>query len=45
MKRGILQFCGVNPVRITEIGMVKTSTAQKLEGWIRRIQELGMKEA
>ncbi|RNB83388.1 flavodoxin family protein [Brevibacillus fluminis] len=45
MKRGILQFCGVNPVRITEIGMVKTSSVQKLENWIRRIQELGMKEA
>lgn len=45
MKRGILQFCGVNPVRITEIGPVKTASGEVREKWIRKIQTLGMKGA
>jgi putative NADPH-quinone reductase len=45
MRRGILQFCGINPVRITEIGMVKTTSAEGLTRWIGKIEELGGKGA
>jgi putative NADPH-quinone reductase len=43
MKRGILQFCGINPVKITEIGMVKTTSMEVREKWLRKVEELGIK--
>jgi NAD(P)H dehydrogenase (quinone) len=45
MKRGILQFCGVHPVRITEIGTVKITSAEVREKWLRKVEELGGKGA
>jgi NAD(P)H dehydrogenase (quinone) len=41
MKRTILQFCGVKPVRITEIGPVKGSTEQQRARWLERARRLG----
>jgi len=37
MKKGILQFCGVNPVKITSIGTVKHSKENKREKWLQKI--------
>ncbi|HEY2494429.1 MAG TPA: NAD(P)H-dependent oxidoreductase [Paenibacillus sp.] len=45
MKRGILQSCGVNPVRITEIGTMKTSSVEVREKWLLKIEALGRKGA
>ncbi|KGE20190.1 NADPH-quinone reductase [Paenibacillus wynnii] len=45
MKRAILQFCGVKPVWITEIGMVKTSPKDVREKWLKKIEALGVKRA
>jgi len=45
MKRATLQFCGVNPVRITEIGPVKSLTTEQREKWLVKIQKLGSKFA
>ena len=41
MKKTILEFSGVKPVRITEIGPVKGSTEEQRKGWMGRIKELG----
>ncbi|CAM4288429.1 NAD(P)H-dependent oxidoreductase [Paenibacillus tarimensis] len=41
MKRGILQFCGVNPVKITDIGPVKPSTAEQRDRWLQTVHDLG----
>ncbi len=41
IKNGILNFCGISPVRITRIGPVKTSDAQKREIWLKKIESLG----
>lgn len=43
MKKGILQFCGINPVRITTIGPIKISTDKQRQKWINQIQKLGEK--
>ncbi|WP_028558992.1 NAD(P)H-dependent oxidoreductase [Paenibacillus pinihumi] len=43
MKRATLQFCGIKPVRITEIGPVKGSSDQKRAQWLSRIEALGAK--
>jgi len=41
MKRTILEFCGVKPVRITEVGPVKNSTQEKRTQWLHKVRELG----
>lgn len=41
MKRSILKFCGVKPVRITEIGPVKGSTPEKRARWLEQVRALG----
>jgi putative NADPH-quinone reductase len=41
MKKTILQFCGIDPVRITEVGPLKNSTDEKRQQWIAQIRALG----
>ncbi len=43
MKRGILEFCGIRPVRITTIGSLKISSEKKREQWIAKAERLGRK--
>ncbi len=43
MKRTILEFCGVRPVRVSEFGPVKTSTAEKRSRWLEIVTALGRK--
>ncbi|WP_240418061.1 NAD(P)H-dependent oxidoreductase [Paenibacillus periandrae] len=45
MKRSILQFCGIHPVAITEMGMVKTTSEETREKWLRKVKTLGSKRA
>lgn len=41
MKRGILEFCGIRPVRITTIGSLKISSEKKRLSWIKKVENLG----
>jgi len=41
MKKTILEFCGVKPVRITEIGPVRNSTDAKRQKWLGQVREIG----
>jgi NAD(P)H dehydrogenase (quinone) len=43
MKRGILEFCGIRPVRVTTIGSLKISSENKREQWIAKVERLGRK--
>lgn len=43
MRNNILKFCGISPVRITEIGPVRPSTAARREGWLADARTLGYK--
>jgi len=43
MKRGILEFCGIKPVRITTIGSLKVSSDRKRSRWIAKVEKLGRK--
>ena len=45
MKRSILEFCGVSPVKITDIGPMKNSSAAKRESWIQQVRALGARLA
>ncbi|MFD2671721.1 NAD(P)H-dependent oxidoreductase [Marinicrinis sediminis] len=41
MKRNILQFCGIKPVRVTQIGPVRPSSAKKRTTWLEQVKKLG----
>ena len=45
MKKTILQFCGIQPVRITEVGPIKDSTEEKRKRWLQQIRALGAEQA
>lgn len=44
MRKAILGFCGVKPVRVTSIGSVKMSGAVKRAKWLARVERLGAKD-
>lgn len=41
MKKGILMFCGIEPVRISTIGPLKTSTIRQRERWLKKAETTG----
>jgi NAD(P)H dehydrogenase (quinone) len=41
MKRTILGYCGVKPIRITEVGPIKGSTDAKRARWLEDVRGLG----
>ncbi|WP_316821826.1 NAD(P)H-dependent oxidoreductase [Pedobacter gandavensis] len=41
LKKSTLEFCGVSPVKVSTIGIVKTSTAAQREKWLNKIYILG----
>jgi putative NADPH-quinone reductase len=43
LKKGTLEFCGVKPVRVSYIGIVKTSTLSQRKKWLKQVNQLGMK--
>lgn len=43
LKRCILNFCGVKPVKVTYIGIVKKSNEQTRKKWLTKIELLGSK--
>lgn len=45
MKRNILKFCGIAPVRVTEISPVKDSPEHLRAKWLDKAKRLGRKQA
>lgn len=41
MRKGILNFCGIHPVKITTIGPIKTSSERMRNNWLKKINSLG----
>jgi len=41
LKKSVLEFCGVKPVRVTYVGPVKNSTEDFRKNWLRKIEKLG----
>lgn len=41
MKKGILEFCGIKPVRISSFGPVKTANEARRKQWIDKVRKLG----
>lgn len=43
LKKTILQFCGVRPVKVTYVEFVKNSDEDQRKKWLANIEELGQK--
>ncbi len=41
MKKTILEFCGIKPVRISSFGAIKGSSSQQKENWLAEAKKLG----
>jgi NAD(P)H dehydrogenase (quinone) len=45
MKRNILKFCGVSPIRVTELGPIRGSSDETRAKWLAKVNQLGAKLA
>lgn len=41
LKRSTLEFCGINPVKVTYIGIVRDSKEDQRRKWLGKVKELG----
>ncbi len=41
MKKGVLEFCGVKPVKTTYLAVVKDSSLEQRKTWLNRLSKLG----
>lgn len=44
LKKSTLEFCGVKPVKVTYLGIIKTSDNSKRMKWLEKIKLLGQKQ-
>jgi NAD(P)H dehydrogenase (quinone) len=44
LKKATLEFCGVKPVKVTYLGIVKTATPDLRNSWLEKIKKLGSKQ-
>ncbi|MGO4541397.1 NAD(P)H-dependent oxidoreductase [Paenibacillus sp. 2TAB19] len=45
VKQSILQFCGIKPVRVTDIGPVTHATAENRKKWLEQAKRMGARLA
>lgn len=43
LKKSTLEFCGVKPVKVSYIGVVKTSDSSQKAKWLNKVYNFGMK--
>lgn len=44
MKKGVLKFCGVTPVKVTALGPIKSSSMTTRNQWIHKVEEIGKQD-
>ncbi|ABG57686.1 NAD(P)H-dependent oxidoreductase [Cytophaga hutchinsonii] len=43
LKKSTLHFCGIKPVNVTYIGIIKDATEKQRNKWLQRVESLGKK--
>ena len=43
LRKSILEYCGVKPVKVTYIGIIRNSKDEQRTQWLRKVRELGKK--
>jgi putative NADPH-quinone reductase len=41
LKKSTLQFCGINPVKVSYFGIVKTANEITIQKWVLQVEALG----
>lgn len=44
LKKSILEYCGVKPVKLTYIGIIRNSKDEQRSQWLKKVKELGKKQ-
>lgn len=44
LKKSTLEFCGVQPVKVTYVGIIKTSDDKERQKWLEKVKGLGQKQ-
>jgi len=44
LKKSVLQFCGINPVKVSYIAIIKTSDEKQRKIWLQKVKTLGIKQ-
>lgn len=44
LKKSVLEYCGVKPVKVTYVGIVKSSNEDQRKKWLQQIEILGYKQ-
>ncbi|WP_333661430.1 NAD(P)H-dependent oxidoreductase [Chishuiella changwenlii] len=44
LKKTVLEYCGVKPVKVTYIGIIKTADEEKRKKWLQQVEILGHKQ-
>lgn len=44
LRKSTLEFCGIKPVRVTYLGIVKTADNALRAGWLEKVRALGYKQ-
>lgn len=43
LKKSTLEFCGIKPVRVTYLGIIRTSNEEQRRKWLDKVKSLGQK--
>ncbi|MDV2445894.1 NADPH:quinone reductase [Elizabethkingia anophelis] len=43
LRKSTLQFCGISPVKVTYIGIIRNSPEASRKKWLQQVKELGLK--
>lgn len=43
LRKSTLEFCGIQPVKVTYVGVIKTSDEKQRQKWLEKIKLLGIK--
>ncbi|PWN63933.1 NAD(P)H-dependent oxidoreductase [Chryseobacterium viscerum] len=44
LKKSILEYCGVKPVKVTYIGIIRNSKDEQRDHWLKKVKVLGKKQ-
>ncbi|QBJ86095.1 flavodoxin family protein [Chryseobacterium gleum] len=44
LRKSVLEYCGVKPVRVTYIGIIRNSKDEQRAQWLTKVNELGKKQ-
>ncbi|WP_185225810.1 NAD(P)H-dependent oxidoreductase [Chryseobacterium indologenes] len=44
LKKSTLEYCGVKPVRVTYVGIIRNSKEEQRNEWLKKVKKLGQKQ-